>query len=472
MAETTKKKKSRKWIRNIIIIAVVAGVLGVLYARAQRAGSVLPVVETARIEKGDINQTVSISGTVVSDESKTFFIDLAAEVATVTPSVGDAVKAGDVLITYNQEKLDTAVKQAQLNKQQAAGSYADTTYYSNKVFQQYGLSSFKTVDEQIDHIDAWIDQIQQQITAKQQRYTDTYHEFQSFQLDPDENGEAGDQQMNKESMQRQLTMQQAMLDNQNAMQNDEEIRSWTRQIEELNQLKADLSQTRLTDGAKSAAAAAKQLTDINANETIDSIEKVREGIVAPFNGVVTALTAIEGMTTVPGSSLITIESTEKIKVVVNVTKYDMEKVKEGQDVTVTIAGNEYNGRVSKIAKTATRNERGGSVVSTEIDILNPDAAIVLGLEADTDISTASKKDVLLIPIEAINMDSDGTFAYVLENNTVVRRDIETGVASDMYEEVLSGLNEGDLVLTSISSDITEGMQAQPKEDEGIWEPVE
>ena len=164
--------------------------------------------------------------------------------------------------------------------------------------------------------------------------------------------------------------------------------------------------------------------------------------------------------TTPGTSLLTIESTEKIKVLVNVTKYDMEKVKEGQDVTVTIAGQEYNGRVSKIAKTATKNERGGSIVPTEIEILNPDENIILGIDADADIQTASKKDVTLIPIEAINVDSKGSFAYVLENDTVVRRDIETGVASDMYEEVLSGLSEGDKVLTSITSEITEGMQAQ------------
>ena len=454
------KKKSRKWIKYGIIGLLVVAVLGFLRARAQRAAGILPTVETARVETGDIDQVVSISGTVVTDETKTFFIDLATEVESVSVEVGDAVNAGDVLITYNEQKLDNAVKQARLNKQQAAGSYADTTYYSNKVFEEYGLSSFKTVDEQIDHIDQWVDEIQQKITAKQQRYTDTMLEFEKYTQDYDENGEAGIQDYTEEIMQKQLIMQRAMSDNQHAMQNDEEIRSWTRQIEELNQLKADLSQTRLTDGAKSAASAAKQLTDLTANETIDSVEKVREGVIAPFNGVITALSAVEGMTTVPGSSLLTIESTDNIKVVVNVTKYDMEKVKEGQNVTVTISGKEYNGRVKKIAKTATRNERGGSIVATDIEILNPDDNIVLGLEADTDIQTASKKNVLLSPIEAINMDSKGSFAYALENNTVVRRDITTGVASDMYEEVLSGLNEGDLVLTSITSDITEGMQAQ------------
>lgn len=454
------KKKSRKWIRNGIIIAAVVAVLGFFGSQAQRAGAVLPTVETARVETGDIDQVVSISGTVVTDETKTFFIDLATEVETVSVELGDEVKTGDVLITYNEQKLENAIRQARLNKQQAAGSYADTTYYSNKVFEEYGLSSFKTVDEQIDHIDKWVDEIQQKITAKQQRYTDTMLEFEKYTQDYDENGQAGIQDYTEEIMEKQLIMQRAMSENQHAMQNDEEIRSWTRQIEELNQLKTDLSQTRLTDGAKSAASAAKQLTDLTANETIESVEKVREGVIAPFNGVITALTAVEGMTTAPGSSLLTIESTDRIKVVVNVTKYDMEKVKEGQTVTITIAGKEYNGRIKKIARTASKNERGGSVVATDIEILNPDGDIVLGLEADTDIQTASKKNVLLIPIEAINMDTKGSFAYVLENNTVVRREIETGVASDLYEEVLSGLNEGDLVLTSITSDITEGMQAQ------------
>lgn len=460
MAEATKKKKSRKWIRNGIIAAAVVAVLGFFGSQAQRSGAVLPTVETARVEKGDIDQVVSISGTVITDEAKTFFIDLATEVDAVNVERGDVVKEGDVLITYNQEKLDNAVRQAKLNKQQAAGTYSDMTYYNQKVFDQYGLSSFKTIDEQIDHIDTWIDQIQQQITAKQNRFNDTLHEFEIYTQDYDENGQAGIQEYTDDILEKQLIMQRAMSGVQHALQNDEEIRSWTRQIEELNQLKADLSQARMTDGAKSAASANKQLADLAANETIDSVEKIREGIAAPFDGVITALSAVEGMMTAPGTSLLTIESTEKIKVLVNVTKYDMEKVKEGQDVTVTIAGQEYNGRVSKIAKTATKNERGGSIVPTEIEILNPDENIILGIDADADIQTASKKDVILIPIEAINVDSKGSFAYVLENDTVVRRDIETGVASDMYEEVLSGLSEGDKVLTSITSEITEGMQAQ------------
>ena len=459
MAESKKKKGKGKWLRRGIIAAAIVGVLGYFVAQAQKAAGVLPTVETARVKKGDIDQVVSISGTVVTDETKTFFIDLSTEVEAVNVELGDEVTEGDILITYNEKKLDNAIKQARLNKQQAAGSYADTTYYSNKVFEEYGLSSFKTVDEQIDHIDKWVDEIQKKITAKQQRYTDTMLEFEKYTQDYDENGEAGIQDYTEEIMQKQLEVQRAMSDNQHAMQNDSEIRSWTRQIEELNQLKADLSQTRLTDGAKSAASAAKQLTDLNANETIESVEKLREGVIAPFNGVITALSAVEGMTTTPGMSLLTMESTDTVKVIVNVTKYDMEKVKEGQEVEITISGNTYKGRVRRIARTASKNERGGSIVPTEIEILNPDDNIILGMEADTDILTARKKSTLLVPIESINVDSKGSFVYVLEDDVVKRRDITTGVAADLYEEVLTGLNEGDLVITTITSDITEGMSA-------------
>ena len=459
------RSKKAKWIkRGVIAAAVIAG-FGFMSAQAQKKAAMPKPVETSEVEAGDIDQTVSISGTVVSDETKSFFVDLAVEVQDVNVKQGDEVKNGDVLITYNEEKMDNAVKAAKLNKQQAAGSYADTTYYSDKVFAEYGLSSFKTIDEQTDHIDDMILALETQIKTKQQRYTDTMLEFEKYTQDYDENGEAGIQEYSEEIMQKQLAMQRAMSDNQYAMQNDEEIRAWTKQIEDLNRLKGELSQSRLTDGAKSAASAAKQLSDLNANETIDSVEKLREGVKATFNGVVTELSAVEGMTTTPGMSLITLQSTDSVKVVVNVTKYDIDKVREGQSVIVKISGREYDGKVKQIARTASKNDRGGSVVRTDIEILKPDEYIILGMEADVEIKTATSKGALLVPVESINVDSEGTFVYVVENETVVRKNITTGIASDYMEEVLTGLNEGDRVLTNITSDIVEGMPATTQETE-------
>ena len=65
---------------------------------------------------------------------------------------------------------------------------------------------------------------------------------------------------------------------------------------------------------------------------------------------------------------------------------------------------------------------------------------------------------LLVPVEAVNADKDGDFVYVVENNVVVRKDVVTGVSSDSYIEVVSGLEVDDQVMTEISLDIKEGME--------------
>ena len=57
-----------------------------------------------------------------------------------------------------------------------------------------------------------------------------------------------------------------------------------------------------------------------------------------------------------------------------------------------------------------------------------------------------------------NQEKNGDFVYIVENNLVVRKDVITGVSSDTYIEIVSGLNENDQVMTEISLDIVEGME--------------
>ena len=76
------------------------------------------------------------------------------------------------------------------------------------------------------------------------------------------------------------------------------------------------------------------------------------------------------------------------------------------------------------------------------------------------IQAASANDVVILPAEVVNIGKEGSFCYVLENGTVARKNIETGISSDEYIEVTSGLKEGDTVIRDIGG-LQEGMAAEP-----------
>jgi HlyD family secretion protein len=69
-----------------------------------------------------------------------------------------------------------------------------------------------------------------------------------------------------------------------------------------------------------------------------------------------------------------------------------------------------------------------------------------------EIFTAAKTGVLAAPIQAVIVDEDLTtaetkrYAFVVRGNRAERHDVTTGLSDDTYQEIVSGLNEGDDVI--------------------------
>ena len=111
-----KKKKSKKKLVigvGILVVAVVAGVN--IYGSMNAADSAIPQVKTVSAVRDNVQQTVEISGTVVSEEQKTYFSPVNAKVDTAALKEGETVKAGTSLIEFDQKDLEREAKKADLN---------------------------------------------------------------------------------------------------------------------------------------------------------------------------------------------------------------------------------------------------------------------------------------------------------------------------------------------------------------------
>lgn len=67
------------------------------------------------------------------------------------------------------------------------------------------------------------------------------------------------------------------------------------------------------------------------------------------------------------------------------------------------------------------------------------------------IHAAEAKNVPILPVEAVNIGKDGSFCYVVEDGEIKKKEIETGVTSDSFVEIKSGLKEREQVLVDIGN---------------------
>ncbi len=266
------------------------------------------------------------------------------------------------------------------------------------------------------------------------------------------------------------------IENQSAQDptSDAQIVEWQNELEsaatELSEMQSELAEqkslansadgAKVTEAAKAQMQATNNIAELEAASLEELLEKGKQGLQAEFSGIVSKADASQGSAASQGMELITIASNEEVAVNVTVSKYDYDKLKEGQKASITIADHTYKGTVSRISKMATTNEKGAPVIWAEVKIDNPDDNIFLGVEAKVSIETGSAKGVVSVPVNAVNTGKDSTFCYVVKDGVIARQDVETGISSSEYTEIKSGLKLGDSVIAELPDGLAEGMKVE------------
>lgn len=481
MEEKSKKRFKKRWI--VLGVVGVVAALGIWRAVSAR-GSAMTTVETADIARSNIEEIVSISGTVESAETSDCYAELAVRVSDLPFKAGDRVKKGDLIVAYDTDELEIQRQTAELNLQQADGNYDDSISKAGKAQSKKAVADrdLPAIQAQIDETQAQIDALNEEIKQKQHRMAQVGTQLSKASHDINQNGKYDGvtdednylEVQDEDGNEMYLSIQNAIADNQLAQSHDEQIMGWNKQIEELNEtltklneqkteLKSDQSageSAELTSGGRNALEAQRELARLTNEKTLRDIDKVGDGVKAEYNGVLTEVNASKGATMQAGTKLFSIASTDRIKVTMSISKSDMSKIKLGQAVDVTVGGRAYEGEVSWIAGAATRNSSNVPVVAAEVTVKNPDDAIILGVEASMKIHTRHADDVLVVPYEYVNTDTHGDFVYVVEDGTLLRRDVQIGITTSTDAEIMEGLSDGDQVVTSDASELQEGMPVQ------------
>jgi Cu(I)/Ag(I) efflux system membrane fusion protein len=184
---------------------------------------------------------------------------------------------------------------------------------------------------------------------------------------------------------------------------------------------------------------------------VDSSGKVhpRLTITAPIDGVVTELTVREGMTITAGAPLARINGTNTIWVNADVPENIASQLHVGNAVEArspSLSGAVFKGKVAAILPEVNQTTR---TLKARIELNNRDRQLTPGMFVTVNFSPINRKDVLLVPIEAIIQtgmrnvvmvaQGDGKFAPV---------DVETGTETNGQTEIRKGLEAGQKVVVS------------------------
>jgi RND family efflux transporter MFP subunit len=183
---------------------------------------------------------------------------------------------------------------------------------------------------------------------------------------------------------------------------------------------------------------------------------------SPVDGLVGKRNIDPGMTAMPNLSSITIVKIEKVYAAVSVSENEISKIKKGDKAAIKIAAlnnAEFSGTVEEIGVVA---DPIAHTYKIKIAVANKDRSIKPGMICSLYLhnNMASKESSkLTVPNESIQVDENGgTFVYVVaaDKRTVARKEVKTGALLNNAVEIVSGLNEGSLVVSSGKQKLTDG----------------
>lgn len=169
---------------------------------------------------------------------------------------------------------------------------------------------------------------------------------------------------------------------------------------------------------------------------------------SPINGIVNTLMVEETSFVMPGNEIAEIVQIDRLKIEVNIAEDNLSKIKKGQKVIIktdVFPLKTFEGKVSNISVKADASRK----FKVTIEVKNNDDNLRAGLfaEVNFDALETNKKEASMVPREAIVGSLQSPSVYVIENDKAKLRKIETGAVIDGDVVVLSGLNNGEQVVT-------------------------
>ena len=200
-------------------------------------------------------------------------------------------------------------------------------------------------------------------------------------------------------------------------------------------------------------------------------------ITAPRDGTVVSVQVEEGQTvnanqTTP--TIVNIADLSHVKMKMQIAEGDITKIKVGTPVEysilseptkkfqttvssidpglTTLSDGSYGSSSSSKSSYSSSSSSSSAVYYYAQSIVdNKDRILRIGMTTQNELLIANVEDAIIVPSIGIKQDENGTFVYVLKDGKPVKTAVKTGIKDNLDTQIISGINEGDEIITSQGS---------------------
>lgn len=175
-------------------------------------------------------------------------------------------------------------------------------------------------------------------------------------------------------------------------------------------------------------------------ETVSDMTEVK----APITGYITQLQIKATDNVNPGDLLFTVSNYDTLTSVIWVPDRQIAKIDLGQRALALWEGTTLKGEVTQVDLSKNADKKAFAV---HLQFENPGRVIPSGVTADISVTTWTEEDAIVLHKNEIISEYNGDFAFVVEGDSAVKKEITLGVHQGFYYKIENGLNIGDLLVT-------------------------
>lgn len=394
---------------GLAVVVIVAGVFIYLQIQKNLAQNT-SAYQTVKVERGELVGTVGATGTVHANQSAWLAWQTSGTVEDVRVQIGDEVKAGDILASLNKTSLPQNVILAEADLVSAEKALEDLT--QSKLAAANAELAFVNAQEEFED-------------RQQERNALNYQiSYETFKMTA-----AGPKiiKTKRDATVKEINEADAKLAVATAKMEDA-AREWER----------------LKDGPDQRDIAAAEARIAAAQATVNL-----QYITAPFDGAVTDIPIKAGDVVSMGSQAFRLDDLSDLLVDVEVSEIDINRVKVGQEVSLSfdaILSRGYKGKVVEVARVGNSNQ-GVVNFTVTVELTDADELVLPQMTAAINIVVIQLEDVVLIPNRAVRLVDGQRVVYLLKNGVPTETEITFGASSDNMSELISGdVKPGELIV--------------------------
>lgn len=495
------KKGFGKFLKSLLILVIILGLAYIAYQAYQANKSKQNPASNVKttsfskitVKRGEISQKVISTGSISYKNSLDLNAPLDITLKSIEVNVGDAIKAGDVLLSYDQDALKSSIQSLKTDIQAQDTSiinlyrnYQDElTLKSNvsglvkQIYASQGDLTHKAQSQNNGLILISLDGLMN-VTVKN-----------STNLKIGAIVKVSDATRSYDGTVNRISGDQALItfpDTTTALDEEVKVSLSNQEVENGKaQINMPFLYSSFTDGLITKVYPSLN-TKVNKGTALFSVTQVLSSdeyqnalstkadlqnqlaqaealfvnpvLIAECDGIIAGIPTDSKASIKKGSTLVSLYTGDEMEMTINIDELDIASLQAGQKsgiVLDALSGIKYEGFVSNISHIGT-NTSGITNFSVKIALTN-DSKMKIGMNGTATIVVKEEKDSLLIPLIALQTDKNGSFVWLYQeqqgteqqDNPGKKTYVKTGLSNEDYVSITEGLNENDTLLIFRSS---------------------